>query len=582
MYERGVPRRTAYLTILAIVACAATLVARWVRSRYLGDIPHVQDEFIYLLQAKTLAIGRLAMPPLSPAGPFGMWFLEDRGRRFGIFPPGWPALLAPGVALRITDWVNPLLHGATVLVLARASRKMLGAKGALCAAAFYAFSPQTLLLAASLMSHTAIALAGAALLSVLARPSPSLRVGSATAPGAAATTPFDALLAGALACVAVLTRPLCAVALAAVFGVGVLLLRRPARALQWGTIAIVGSGFALGTMLLCAYNRAQTGDPLIFPQTRYFDTHLPPAAIPIFNFHPGCNALGFGEGHGCDYSIADSKHTLVNALQNTWDNLRAWGLLLGAGPILPVLALYAFARRTGKTHSVLLAAPILTAGLYGLYWYAGTCYGARFFHAAVPFVVVAAASGVMAIPPLARSPRLIAALVTTVLALDGGILRAASSELEGGYWGADGRFAALKARWKDAPALVMVGFAADVPETPPGERLFWTTQLVWSGFWAPSVTANSAVGLNAPRVDDEVVVYARFHPALVKVLRDRFPDRKLWLYVASERPGGDRVEPWDERLLPDANRHESTSPPDNYDGFRIDIHGRGFVGSPDL
>jgi hypothetical protein len=566
MYERGVPRRSVYPTILAIVACTATLLARWMRSRCLGDIPHVQDEFVYLLQAKTLAIGRLAMPPLSPAGPFGMWFLEDRGRRFGIFPPGWPALLAPAEVLRITDWLNPLLHGVTVLVLARASRKMLGAKGALCAAAFYAFSPQTLLLASSLMSHTVIALGGAALLSVLARPSPSSRVGSATAPGAAETTTFDLLFAGVLACVAVLARPLCAVALAALLGVGVLL-GGPARTVRWRTLATVGSGFALGTVLLCAYNRALTGDALLFPQTHYFDTHLPPAAIPIFNFHPGCNSLGFGDGHGCDYSIAGSTHTLVNALQNTWDNLRAWGLLLGGGPIAPALALFAFARRRDRAHAILLAAPILTAGLYGLYWYAGTCYGARFFHAAVPFVLVAAASGVLAIPPVARSPRMTAVLVTTVLALDGGILRAASSELEGGYWGADGRFAALKARWKGAPALVMVAFAADVPETPRGERLFWTTQLVGSGFWAPSVTANSAVGLNGPRVDDDVVVYARFHPALVQALRERFPDRKLWLYVASEHPAGDRIEPWDERLLPDTSLSEK--PPDNFDGFRL-------------
>jgi hypothetical protein len=482
-----------------------------------------------------------------------MWFVEDHGRRFGIFPPGWPALLAPALRLRITDWVNPLLHGATVLVLARASRKMLGKAGALCAATFYAFSPQTLLLAASLMSHTVIALAGAALLSVLA-----------------ATTTFDVLLAAALACVAVLTRPLCAISLGAVFALGALLLRRRERTSRWKTIAIVGGGFALGTLLFLAYNRALTGDPLRFPQDLYFDTHLPPAAIPIFNYHPGCNSLGFGEGHGCDHSIADSRHTLVNALQNTWDNLRAWGLLLGGGPIVPLLALFGFARHRGRAHGVLLAAPILTVGLYGLYWYAGTCYGARFFHAAVPFVIVAAASGALAIPPLRRSPRLAACAVMVVVALDCGILRAASRELEGGYWGADGRFAALKAEWKAAPALVMVAFAADVPETPPGKKLFWTTQLVWSGFWAPSVTANSAVGLDGPELDD-VVVYARFHPALVPALRARFPDRKLWLYVATEHPSGDRIEPWDERLLPDATPHGS--PADNFEGFRLDPTG---------
>jgi hypothetical protein len=548
------PPPRAYRATLWVAAVASALLARYVRHRCLGDVPHVQDEFSYLLQAKTMALGRLAMPPLRPIGAFSMWFVEDRNARFGIFPPGWPSVLALAVPLRVIDWVNPLLHGATVLVVARATRRAFGTACAACAAALYAFSPQAILLAASLMSHTLVALAGAA-------------VGAVLVVDVAAVT-LDGVLAGALACMAVLARPLCAVVLATVFGMGAALRWRRGRPLPRRTLGAVLIGFALGSLLLTGWNLRLTGDAWRFPQTLYFDTHLPPAALAFFHYGPGCNSLGFGEGHGCDDGIS-GWHTPRNALENTGDNLRAWGLLLGAGPVVPLLALFAAVRRRDAAHAVLLAAPLAAMGLYGLYWYAGICYGARFYHAAVPFVVAAAASGLLSIPFLRSSPRRLTGVVALVVAANALVLRAASAELSDGYWGVDRRFASLKQRWQSSPALVMVAFdLAGMPDPSARPKLFWTTPFLRAGFWMPNVTLNGAVGLNGPLLDDRVL-FSRFHPAYVEELRRRFPDRSLWLYVATADGSRDHVEPWNDRDMVSMGL-TPTPPADNFDGYRLD------------
>ena len=79
------------LTLLAFAAAAA--MAWFV----FEGLPHLEDEMAYLFQARVMARGALWAPVPDNAAPFWVPFvLTLGGRRFGKYPPGWPAVLAQG------------------------------------------------------------------------------------------------------------------------------------------------------------------------------------------------------------------------------------------------------------------------------------------------------------------------------------------------------------------------------------------------------------------------------------------------------------------------------------------------------
>lgn len=523
----------------------ARLVARWA----LGDVPHVQDEQVYVLQARTLALGRLTTDVALPRAAFNMWFVDDRWARFGIFPPGWPGVLAAGIELHAAHWVNPLLHAATVGCVAAAAWRLGGRRSGLLAAFVYALSPQALLLASSLMSHTLVAFGAA----VVALVCVHLLLGSARR--------WHLLVAGAALGLTELTRPLCAVA------VGVGLAAVLARALSRKQVrlrdaALIVLPLVASTALLLSYNAALTGSPLRFPQNAYFDGHLPPANVAKFNYHPGCNELGFGPSHGCEYTIANATHDLRNAASNTGDNLFAWLLLVGGGPLAAVALLLAMRDRAERMDRLLLLAPGFAAVLlYSLYWYAGTCYGARFYHAGLPALAIV---GSLGLASLGRARLVVVMSVWS--AWNAFAMARGTRELTGIYWATDSRFLPLAEKWDKPKALVMLAFSKD---PLPIRSLWWTTRLVHEGSsWLESQRAGGALALNSPALDGPVV-FAKFHPALVDELHERFPDRRLWLYVEASRVEDDKLVPYDPDGLgiPPADRR--VRPADNFDGYEL-------------
>jgi 4-amino-4-deoxy-L-arabinose transferase-like glycosyltransferase len=542
-------------TRLAPIAFAllGVAAARLTASLALADVPHVMDEIAYRLQARMFADGHLTAPLHLPRAAFAMWFVDDRVRTFSIFPPGWPAVLALGVLLKATAWVNPLLHGTATLLVARAARELGGGRAAVFASAFYALSPQAVLLAASLMSHTLVALAAAAVLAMglrLIRPDPS---------------PLHAAGLGTALGVAAVTRPLCAVALgiaAALFVV--LALRR--RLLRPAHLAALAGPAVVLVALLGAYNAHLTGNPLRFPQEAYFDEHESPVDHPTFRYGPGCNRLGFGPGHGCE-ALPDGMHTVAHARWNAGVNLKAWLWLAGGGPLAFVLAFLGITgraerrdRRERWARAVILSVILAVILLYGFYWYAGTCYGARFYHAALPSLLVLAALGLDWIAGAGR--RRIAAVVFAAVLLANGVTGLlAAREVSRLYWGTDDRFARLAAEWSKPPALVVVAFTHG---SPVGRYRY--TSFLHEVVWAQNIRALGALGVNSPDLDGPVV-FARYHPALMAEIRARFPDRQLWFYLVGTG-GDDLLVPYESSGLP-ALEAGAERPKDNFDGFTI-------------
>ncbi len=553
-------------TRLAVIlsAVVGVVLARVLGRVALGDMPHVMDEIAYTFQAKLFAAGELRAPEALPRAAFTTWFLEDRGARYGIFPPGWPAVLAIGEKVGLAAWVNPLLHGTTVLLVGRAGRRAGGPLVAAVAAALYAMSPQAVLLAASRMSHALVACAAAVILVFVAE----LVIREV---GEAPPRVSLAAAAGLALGIAAATRPLCGTILGAFLALGILLAARAEVLSLRATVRqVLAAGLAAlpPTIGLLAFNHALTGSALRFPQMAYFDEHLAPADLPFFQYRKGCNALGLGAGHGCDLTVHDARHTIANALSNLGDNMTAW-LLLACGPLLVVGLVSALARKeTRRRSGLFVLVPVLSILLYALYWHGGTCFGARFYQSALPATVIVVALGAVGIARgEALRRRVVVGLLVVTTAWNAFAYRRTWTEIKDpvwGYWAVDDRYARLVDTWKGGRALVMVAFGPDDLYNP---KLGWTAIVPDGAMWMLNIRALAALAENPVDLRDAGdVVFAKFHPALVDELRRRFPDRTLWLYTDHGRREKDTLVPYDP--APFASRADEP-PPDNFDGFRV-------------
>jgi hypothetical protein len=136
---------------------ASVIINRTVFER----LPHLEDEFAYLYQAKIFAGGHAWVSRNEPVKVFWQPFVlqpetspDGIERRFGKYTPGWPLLLAPGTAAGAPWVINAFMGALTVVLTYRLGKEIFGEAVGVCAAALMAVSPMALLLNATLMSHT--------------------------------------------------------------------------------------------------------------------------------------------------------------------------------------------------------------------------------------------------------------------------------------------------------------------------------------------------------------------------------------------------------------------------------------------
>ena len=130
--ERGfgwvcsVPRARFNFGIFAVAFLAYAGVAGFV----FKGIPRIDDGLASLFQAKIFARGALTLPLPADADfcwAFGILGLrEGVGHWCGMYPPGWPALLVPGVWLGAPWLVNPLLGALLAVAIAELGRDLYG------------------------------------------------------------------------------------------------------------------------------------------------------------------------------------------------------------------------------------------------------------------------------------------------------------------------------------------------------------------------------------------------------------------------------------------------------------------------
>jgi hypothetical protein len=323
----------------------------------LKNFPNSGDEYATVVSATLFAEGRLSAP--SPPAPtfFDITHIINNGRYFGKYPPGWPMVLAPGVALGIAWLVNPVFGILTLLIVYRTALEHFSLRTARIALLLATLNPFLIFNSASYFSHPSclvfIALAIFALLRV--------------ANGSVARR--DLLLMGGAAGLAFLIRPFtAAVALAPA---GLYLAVRLQRTDRWKTL--VGRiRWALLPFLSCVlgfliYNQCMTGDPYLQPFTLYDPR----------------DALGFG-GQFDDFPRRVMNTVVIRAFElNKWVPLSV--VLLGL--------FFADPRLRVSSRPLLFCAVPLSLGLaYFFYWgHGGNQYGPRYLYESLTCLLLASA-----------------------------------------------------------------------------------------------------------------------------------------------------------------------------------------------
>jgi hypothetical protein len=393
---------------------AATLFAL-AASLYCGYLVHgfsygTPDEATYIFQARMLAAGHL----YSPAPPHHEFFqfrfcLQQAGRWFGIFPPGWPAVLAVGVWLGVPHLVNPVLGALLVPLAWLLARELLPNRPLVCrlVVALAAFSIVRMSQSSTLMSHTLGAVCATAALWGGLR---ALRTGRAR----------WLLLLGLCVGLQANTRLLNAFAL----GVPALALtlafawrhrQAPRRVLAGvGLLAVSVSAFA-GLQL--AYNHAVTGSAARFPQREYF------AATEM---KPNCSDPGFGPDRVCTHEHPPLLHEamprnefyLRHGLRVSYVRFDAYAREATSGVLLfAFLVIGLLARDTRRAAAFCLLGYGSLWVAYVSFYYHGLAYGARYYFEATACVWIGVALGLAAaLRPTAPAGRLGA----VALALRGG------------------------------------------------------------------------------------------------------------------------------------------------------------------
>jgi hypothetical protein len=143
-----------YTNFVALLFSLATVfVVFWISKTVFEHTPHVEDEFAYIWQAQVFTHGQAYLPSPIHEKLFTVPFVVDyHGLRFSKYPPGWSLLLAIGMLLGVTSWVNPVLAGFAIWLTYCLGQKIFSRPTALLAAGLMSTSPFFLLNSAQFLT----------------------------------------------------------------------------------------------------------------------------------------------------------------------------------------------------------------------------------------------------------------------------------------------------------------------------------------------------------------------------------------------------------------------------------------------
>lgn len=317
------------------------------------------DGMTQAFQARIFAGGRLNAPAPADSRFFStLMTVEDEGRTFSHFPPGWAGLLALGVLIGLPWLMAPLCLGLAayaLFLLLREDGESAG--GSFGAPLLLVLSPWVVFNAASWMNHVPamafLVLGSAALIR-------SIRD--------ARSWPYAGLAAISLG-LATSIRPLEGMAFGLPATVWVAFRTWRHRS-QWRHLVAFAVGGTLSVGALLAYNWIQHGGPFLFG----FD-------------------LQWGPGHGLGFHEAPwgPDHTPLRGFQLLNGYLLALQMYLYEAPVpalLPALTALLLNRRLSALDRYLLSASALIFLGYWAFWGEGSNLGPRYLIPLAPILAI--------------------------------------------------------------------------------------------------------------------------------------------------------------------------------------------------
>ena len=422
----GILREGSPRAFVFVAATAAAFLSLGYAAYYLRGGPRIVDATTYYLQGRALSEGHFAFPVLEPSASFRGRFLlhtEPDGLA-GIFPPGYPLLLAVGFFFGVPMLVGPLL-AAAIVVATYALTKELAADATPENRELYARAAALLsLFNAALRYHTADTMShGATALAVALALTWALR-------GVREHTVRPFALAGLAVGFVAATR------LASVLPIGALALglalRHERRARALGTLALASLP---GLALLAVSQNAATGHALVATQRAYYAVSDGP---------PDCFRWGFGAGVGClyehgdfvaarlpqGYGVLEALGTTVRRLHLHLDDvLGGWPLMLFAVPV----AVRGLTVRPMRAAALLV---VLQMAAYAPFYFDGNYPGggARFFADVLPVehaLLAVALAGTLRADYTRKALGLVGASIA-LFAVHGSFAHRALAERDGG------------------------------------------------------------------------------------------------------------------------------------------------------
>jgi hypothetical protein len=359
--------------------------------------PHVPDEVAYLYHARYFAQGALTLPaPLVPDA-FEIYLMQVSGDVwYPSPPPGWPLPLAVGVLLGIPWLVNPVLAGINILLAYLLLKELYSRRTARIAILLLAVSPWHIFLGMSFMTHQ-FTLTGAlfAALGVAW----SRRIGKTR----------WAWMAGISLGVMALIRPMEAAAIAIVLGLWAIGIGGQRLKVQAIAGLVIGSIIVGG--LVFPYNKALTGDPMLFPIMQHTDQF----------FGPNSNALGFGPDRGMGWELDpypghSPRDGVINAnLNASAINIELFGWSIGS---LLIAAVMVFAGKLRRSDYLMLAVMVAIFVPHFFYYFSGgPDFGGRYWFLMIVPLVVLTARGIQFLERSLSQPNKSAVVLAAVMAL---------------------------------------------------------------------------------------------------------------------------------------------------------------------
>jgi hypothetical protein len=346
------------------------------------------DDAVYLTQARWMTFPQLTWSVSPDLAPFlvmrKVGYLDDH--LFGMYAPGWPALLSVFRHVGLEWWSGVILGTLSVGLTYAVGKRLYDARMGAVAAALLATSAFFVFLHAGYMSH------GATIAALLCA-TWCLHTGIDAVGARRGVLWF---VAGALLGYVVIVRPLTGITIGTSIGLWMLLLAsRKDRRLPLTMIALVVAGGIVPAAFLATYNTIVLGSPL---------------AISYEVLHPGLYKLGFGvrgvvestaENPGFYFGAIDALRSFVTRMVGLNTTFVPIGLLA------PVVAIAVAAGFRIAWWQVGLFSLLPVAHFF--YWYGNL----RLYAELLPFLLLGIAAMLVHIHE--RWPRLAMGLGTLVL-----------------------------------------------------------------------------------------------------------------------------------------------------------------------